>query len=100
MPERNGSGIAPGDAGGDLAPGLMTEYLTDAWGFFIRSTRQYEKFRSPHQAVEAHDTAHFGKLFRLDGHFMTSELAASFSHENRAHMTALTPSSPGLAPHI
>ena len=27
---------------GDLAPGAMTEYLTDAWGFFIRSARVIE----------------------------------------------------------
>ena len=97
MPERNGSGIAPGDGGGDLAPGLMTEYLTDAWGFFIRSTRQYEKFRSPHQAVEVHDSAHFGKLFRLDGHFMTSEMDEFFYHENLVHMPALTHPSPERA---
>ena len=67
MTDESGSPPADGKGGGDLVPGLMTEYLTDAWGFFIRSTRQYEKFRSPHQAVEVHDTAHFGKLFRLDG---------------------------------
>ena len=41
MPE--GRGKTPDDGAGDLAPGLMTEYLTDAWGFFIRSARQYEK---------------------------------------------------------
>ena len=56
MPDQ--SGKTPDGGAGDLAPGLMTEYLTDAWGFFIRSARQYEKFRSPHQAVEVHDTAH------------------------------------------
>ena len=75
----------------------MTEYLTDAWGFFIRSTRQFEKFRSPYQAVEVHDTAHFGKLFRLDGHFMTSEMDEFFYHENLVHMAALTHPSPERA---
>ena len=42
---------------GDIAPGALTEYLTDDWGFFVRSTRQFEHFRSPFQAVEVHDSA-------------------------------------------
>ena len=54
-------------ASGDVAPGAMTEYLTDEWAFFIRSAREFEKFRSPYQAVEVHDSVPFGKLFRLDG---------------------------------
>ena len=97
MPERSGSGNPPEDGGGDLAPGLMTEYLTDAWGFFIRSARQFEKFRSPYQAVEVHDTAHFGKLFRLDGHFMTSVMDEFFYHENLVHVAAVTHPSPERA---
>jgi spermidine synthase len=87
MPER------PDDdphAGGDVAPGAMTEYLTDDWAFFIRSSRQFEKFRSPFQAVEVHDSATFGKLFRLDGHFMTSERDEFFYHENLVHVPAVT----------
>ncbi len=84
-------------AAGDIAPGAMTEHLTDDWGFFIRSTRQFEKFRSPFQVVEVHDTAHFGKLFRLDGHFMTSEMDEFFYHENLVHMAALTHPSPERA---
>ena len=82
---------------GDVAPGLMTEYLTDEWGFFIRSARQFEKFRSPYQAVEVHDTVPFGKLFRLDGHFMTSEKDEFFYHENLVHMAALTHPQPERA---
>ncbi len=81
----------------DIAPGAMTEYLTDEWGFFIRSARQFEKFRSPYQAVEVHDTVPFGKLFRLDGHFMTSELDEFFYHENLVHMAALTHPAPERA---
>jgi len=46
----------------DLAPGLMTELLTDEWGFFIRSARQLERFQSAFQAVEVHDSVPFGKL--------------------------------------
>ncbi len=82
---------------GDVAPGAMTEYLTDEWGFFIRSTREFEKFRSPYQAVEVHDSVPFGKLFRLDGHFMTSEKDEFFYHENLVHMSALAHPQPESA---
>ena len=82
---------------GDLAPGAMTEYLTDDWGYFIRSSRAIEKFRSPLQQVEVHDTATFGKLFRLDGHFMTSEKDEFFYHENLVHPAAITHPQPERA---
>jgi spermidine synthase len=82
---------------GDLAPGAMTEYLTDDWGFFIRSARLIEKFRSPFQDVEVHDSKPFGKLFRLDGHFMTSEKDEFFYHENLVHMAALSHPNPRRA---
>jgi spermidine synthase len=78
------------NAGDDLAPGVMTEYLTDNWGFFIRSSCRLEKFRSALQDVEVHDSAAFGKLFRLDGYFMTSEKDEFFYHENLVHMAALS----------
>ena len=87
----------PSGKPGDIAPGAMTEYLTDDWGFFIRSTREFERFRSPYQAVEVHDTAAFGKLFRLDGHFMTSERDEFFYHEMLVHMAALPHPSPERA---
>src|SRR5438132_13985152 len=82
---------------GDLAPGAMTEYLTDDWGFFIRSARLIEKFRSAFQAVEVHDSRPFGKLFRLDGYFMTSEKDEFFYHENLVHMAALVHAAPRRA---
>ena len=74
---------------GYIAPGAMTEFLTDDWGFFVRSSRQFERFRSPFQTVEVHDTAAFGKLFRLDGCFMTSERDEFFYHENLVHVAAV-----------
>ena len=81
----------------DLAPGVMTEYLTDDWGFFIRSSRELERFRSRYQNVEVHDSAPFGKLFRLDGYFMTSEKDEFFYHENLVHMAALSHPNPQKA---
>ena len=47
---------------GDLQPGLLTEYLTEDTGFFVRSAREFERFQSPFQFVEVHDTAAFGAL--------------------------------------
>lgn len=90
-------GTARLTARGDLAPGVMTEYLTDDWGFFIRSARELERFRSPWQAIEVHDSVPFGKLFRLDGMMMTSERDEFFYHENLVHMPGLTHPAPGSA---
>ena len=44
-----------------------------------------------------HDSAPFGKLFRLDGHFMTSEKDEFFYHENLVHMAAITHPAPERA---
>lgn len=87
---------APG-GGGDLAPGLMTEYLTDDWGYFIQSRNVLERFRSRFQDVEVHDSAQFGRLFRLDGHFMTSERDEFFYHENLVHTAAVVHDAPRRA---
>ena len=95
MPDRkDGAALSPAR---DIAPGAMTEYLTDDWAFFLKSSRQFEKFRSPHQAIEVHETAQFGKLFRLDGHFMTSEKDEFFYHENLVHLPAITHPQPANA---
>jgi len=86
-----------GKGAGDIQPGLLTEYLTEETGFFVRSARQFERFQSPFQAVEVHDTVPFGKLFRLDGHFMTSEKDEFFYHENLVHTSAIAHPAPERA---
>jgi spermidine synthase len=86
-----------GKGNGDLQPGLLTEYLTDDTGFFVRSAREFERFQSPFQAVEVHDTTPYGKLFRLDGHFMTSEKDEFFYHENLVHTAAMAHPKPETA---
>ncbi len=80
---------APGDA--------LTELLTPDWGFFIRSAKRHEAFHSGLQEVEVHDSESFGTLFRLDGHFMTSEKDEFFYHENLVHMAAITHDRPRRA---
>ena len=84
-------------AAGDVQPGLLTEYLTAETGFFVRSVREFERFQSPFQAVEVHDTVPFGTLFRLDGHFMTSEKDEFFYHENLVHTAAIAHPAPEKA---
>lgn len=84
-------------APGDVMPGVMAEHLTDDWGLFVRSTRTLADFRSGFQHVEVHDSAAFGKLFRLDGHFMTSERDEFFYHENLVHLAALAHPGPERA---
>ena len=84
-------------SGGDLRQGLLTEYLTEDTGFFVRSAREFERFQSPFQAVEVHDTVSYGKLFRLDGHFMTSEKDEFFYHENLVHTSAIAHPAPETA---
>ena len=93
MPDRPDAEVPAGY----IAPGAMTEFLTDDWGFFIRTARQYERFTSPYQTVEVHDTVPFGKLFRLDGCFMTSEKDEFFYHENLVHVAAVTHPQPERA---
>ena len=44
-----------------------------------------------------HDSVPFGKLFRLDGHFMTSERDEFFYHENLVHIAALAHPEPERA---
>ena len=84
-------------AAGDVQPGLLTEYLTAETGFFVRSAREFERFQSPFQAVEVHDTVPFGTLFRLDGDFMTSEKDEFFYHENLVHTAAIAHPAPEKA---
>ena len=81
----------------DLAPGVLTEYLDEDSGIFVRSTHEFERFRSPYQAVEVHDSRPFGRLFRLDGHFMTSERDEFFYHENLVHIAAIAHPAPETA---
>ncbi len=63
----------------------LYEFLNEDYGFFIRSSRRLEEGRTEFQSVEVHETPQFGKLFRLDGCFMTSEREEFVYHENLIH---------------
>jgi spermidine synthase len=63
----------------------LYEALNDDYGFYIRSSKRLEEGRTEFQDLEIHDTPQFGKLFRLDGCFMTSEREEFVYHENLIH---------------
>jgi spermidine synthase len=63
----------------------MYEALNDDYGFYIRSSKLLEEGKTEFQDLEVHDTPQFGKLFRLDGCFMTSEREEFVYHENLIH---------------
>src|ERR1044072_5181655 len=90
MPDRQDDEVPAGY----IAPGAMTEFLTDDWGFFVRTARQYERFNSPFQTVEVHETVPLCRLFRRDGCFMPAERDEFFYHETLVHVAAVTHPSP------
>jgi spermidine synthase len=63
----------------------LYEHLNPDYGFFIRSSKRLEEGQTEFQGLEVHDTPQFGKLFRLDGCFMTSEREEFVYHENLVH---------------
>jgi len=85
------------EASPHVAGEALSESLTPDWGFFIRSAKRHEAFHSGLQEIEVHDSESFGALFRLDGHFMTSEKDEFFYHENLVHMAAITHAKPRRA---
>jgi spermidine synthase len=85
------------EQGGEIAPGVVGEDLADGWGVHVRSSRAYERFRSPFQAVEVYESAAFGKLLRLDGRFVASEKDEFHTHENLVHVAGIAHPAPERA---
>lgn len=71
---------------------FMYEWLNKDYGFFLRSSGRVADSQTEFQHLEIHDTPQFGKLFRLDGCFMTSERDEFHYHENLIH--------PALTAHV
>lgn len=92
------NGESEGAAGVDALPdGALVEPLSDEWGYYIRSTRCLERRMTAYQSIEVHDTVALGRLYRLDGHFMTSERDECFYHENLVHLSAIVHPGPRRA---
>src|SRR5260370_24525068 len=73
---------------------LMYESLNGDYGFFLRSSKLIESSKTRFQDLEIHETPQFGKLFRLDGCFMTSEREEFVYHETLIHPALAALSAP------
>lgn len=76
---------------------LLLEWLNENSAYGFRATRRLETRRTPYQMIEVFDTPQWGKLFRLDGCYMTSERDEFFYHEPIVHVAAITHPSPRSA---
>lgn len=76
---------------------LLTEWLNANCGYFYRAGKRLEEYDTPYQHLEVYDTPEVGRLFRLDGCFMTSEKEEFFYHENLIHPAAVAHPAPRRA---
>lgn len=76
---------------------LLLEWLNEESAYGYRASRRLETTRSAFQTIEVFDTPQWGKLFRLDGAYMTSEKDEFFYHEPIVHCAALAHDSPRSA---
>ncbi len=67
----------------------LLERLTDASGVYFDGTL-IDSIRSPYQLIEIFDTPALGKLMRIDGANMVSEVDEFFYHEALIHPAALS----------
>jgi spermidine synthase len=75
----------------------MYEHLNGDFGFFIRSSKRLGAWKTKFQDLEIHESPQFGKLFRLDGCFMTSEKEEFVYHECMIHPAATAHPAPRKA---
>ncbi len=86
------------DPSSDVRDGeLLLESLGPHAAYGLRVNRRLETIRSPYQLVEVFETGQFGRLFRLDGCYMTSEGDEFFYHEPMVHPAAITHGAPASA---
>jgi spermidine synthase len=76
---------------------LLLEWLNPDSAYGFRATRRLETVRSRYQSIEVFETPQFGRLFRLDGQYMTSERDEFFYHEPIVHCAALAHPAPTSA---
>lgn len=79
------------------APQRLEESLNPHAGFHFSSARLIEAGHTPYQSYDIWETPELGKLFRLDGFFMTSERDEFFYHENLVHPAAISHPAPRSA---
>jgi spermidine synthase len=76
---------------------LLLEWLNENSAYGFRATRRLETLRTPYQLLEVFDTPQWGKLFRLDGCYMTSERDEFYYHEPIVHTAAVAHPAPRSA---
>jgi spermidine synthase len=64
------------------------EWLNENSAYAHRLGPVLYREQSPYQLIEVHDSPQFGRLFRLDGDYMTSEREEFFYHEALVHPAA------------
>jgi len=77
--------------------GVIFEQLNEDAGYFTRGGKLIEKGRSRYQEYEVWETPQFGRLFRLDGCFMTSERDEFHYHENLIQVPCIAHPAPARA---
>lgn len=87
---------------GAVAPQTGAEELHIEWlnadsAFGFKASRRIETLRTAYQTLEVFETPQFGKLFRLDGLYMTSEGDEFFYHEAMVHPNAIAHPAPRTA---
>ena len=76
---------------------VMVEALNENAGHYLTKGTLIDSGETPFQSYEVWDTPQFGKLFRLDGYFMTSEKDEFIYHENLIHLPCMAMSAPKRA---
>lgn len=80
-----------------LPADALCEALNDHAGFYLAGARLIDSGVTAFQSYEVWDSPFVGKLFRLDGCFMTSERDEFFYHENLIHLASITHAGPRTA---
>ncbi len=70
------------------AQNMGEEKLNDHSAYAYQLGPVLYREQSPYQLIEVHDSPQFGRLFRLDGDYMTSEKEEFFYHEALVHPAA------------
>lgn len=76
---------------------VLSEDLNEHAGYFIRAGELLEQGNSDYQSYEVWEAPQFGRLFRLDGCFMTSVRDEFFYHENLIHVPGISHPNPTSA---
>lgn len=96
--EQNTNRILRGSADPASQSGeLLLEWLNPESAYGYRAERRIETTRSRYQTIEVFDTAQWGRLFRLDGAYMTSARDEFFYHEPIVHCAAIAHPQPRSA---